>query len=83
MARSVLKAHGFFVDNLWHVKDIFFLCEQKGMPPLSAGEATAVFEIANSRFDGEQGINWPQLEVAIHAYLYQKEVLEVLCDLVT
>ncbi len=68
-AREILKAHGYFVDNLWHVNDVNFLCQQAGLPVLSQKEALAVFDLANSQFDGEYGMSWPCLEKALHNYL--------------
>lgn len=70
-ARAILKASGYFVDNLWHVNDIHFLCQQRGLPSLPYEEAMKVFDIANTQFDGEYGISWPQLEQALQTYLEQ------------
>lgn len=78
-ARDVLKASGYFVDNLWHVNDINFLCEQQGLPRLSVEEAQSVFDIANAQFDGEFGINWPQLEKALATYVERKETMRQMC----
>jgi len=77
-AREVLKLNGYFVDNLWHIKDIHLLCEQTGLNPLSIDEAMMVFELANQQFDGEHGINWPQLERALHTYMQFKDKLRSL-----
>lgn len=71
-ARGVLKASGFFVDNLWHVDDVNFLCEQRGWPKLEPEEAKEVFVIFNELFDGEQGLTWSKLEQATQSYLAQK-----------
>lgn len=72
-ARDLLKAYGYFVDNLWHVDDIYFLCEQGGYERISQEEAMSVFDRANAQFDGEYGINWPQLERAL-ASLKQEQL---------
>ncbi|MBV8938919.1 MAG: hypothetical protein JO089_03665 [Alphaproteobacteria bacterium] len=72
-AREILKTCGYFVDNLWHINDIQFLCEQSGFRRLTAEEAMTVFEIANVNFDGEYGICWPQLEVALRQYMADQE----------
>lgn len=69
LARTVLREHGYFVDNLWHISDIHFLCEQQNLPPLRDAEAMEVFTIANAAFDGEHGMSWPQLERALARYL--------------
>ncbi len=82
--RELLKAFGYFVDNLWHVDDVHFICEQHALPRLSDEEAMEVFQIANRRFDGETGISWPQIEYAIRSFLQHKIALEDLrgemCD---
>lgn len=78
-AREILKSYGYFVDNLWHINDIGFLCEQRGLPRLPPEEAYTVFDIANAQFDGEHGINWPQLEQALTLYLEQRQALSELC----
>jgi len=72
-ARELLKSHGYFVDNLWHVDDIHFICEEKNLPILSDDEAMEVFTIANEQFDGEFGISWPQLEKAVENYVKRKQ----------
>lgn len=79
-ARDVLRASGYFVDNLWHADDVNFLCSQLGYPSLSSEETQAVFEIANAQFDGEFGICWPRLEKALQTYMQQREMLEGLCE---
>lgn len=76
IARSILKSQGYFVDKLWHCNDIYFLCEQIGVPAITQAEAETVFAIANEQFDGEYGINWPQLEKALNTYLQRKEMLQ-------
>jgi hypothetical protein len=76
-ARDVLKAHGYFVDNLWHVNDVHFLCRQHDYPPLSLEDAMKVFDLANEQFDGEYGICWPQLEKALHGFMQRQEGLEI------
>jgi hypothetical protein len=50
--RELLKACGYFTDNLWHVEDVHFICEQRDLPPISDEEAMEVFAIAGERFDG-------------------------------
>lgn len=74
-ARDVLKAHGYFVDNLWHVTDIHFICEQHGMERLSDEDAMEVFCIANEQFDGEIGLSWPQLERAVKCFFKRRAIL--------
>ena len=74
-ARNVLKAHGFFVDNLWHAQDIHFICEQHDVPKISDEECAMVFTIANEQFDGDNGLCWPQLEKALNVFLKRKTVL--------
>lgn len=74
-ARELLKAYGYFVDNLWHVDDIHFICEQKNLPVITNNEAMEVFIIANEQFDGEIGLCWPQLEKALDSYLRRKALL--------
>lgn len=79
-ARDLLRNSGYYVDNLWHVRDIHFICEQHDLPPLTNDEAMEVFAMANAQFDGETGMCWPQLEKAIHAFLLRKALLEGLCN---
>jgi hypothetical protein len=74
-ARELLKAHGYFVDNLWHVDDIHFICEQNSLPNLTHKEAMEVFTIANEQFDGQTGLCWPQLESAVNSYFRRKTLL--------
>lgn len=74
-ARGLLKAGGYFVENLWHVDDVHFICEQLQLPAVSNEEAMEVFMLANEQFDGETGISWPELEKALRMYLQRKEVL--------
>lgn len=78
-ARLVLKEQGYFVDNLWHVNDIIFLCEQLGVSAVTREEAMTVFDIANTQFDGEFGLNWPQLERALLRYLQEQQSVKKLC----
>ena len=75
-ARELLRLYGYFVDNLWHVDDIHFICEQKNLPALTNKEAMEVFVIANEQFDGETGLSWPQLENALECYLRRKSLLD-------
>lgn len=76
IAKELLRAHGYFVDNLWHVDDIHFICEQKGIAVLSNSEAMEVFIIANEQFEGETGLGWPQLENALNCYVRRKSLLQ-------
>lgn len=78
--RALLKSFGYFVDNLWHVSDVHFICEQQGLPKISDEEAMGVFTIAGDQFDGETGISWPQLEAALRIYLKRKTLLAEPCD---
>lgn len=82
-AKEILKFHGYFMDNLWHVDDIHFICEQHNLQKLSNSEAMAVFELANDNFDGETGISWPQLEKAVRAYLDHREMVTLLRNIST
>jgi hypothetical protein len=77
--RELLKAFGYFVDNLWHVDDVHFICEQQGFLRLSDEEAMEVFHIANLQFDGETGVSWPQLERALRTYLQRQIVMADMC----
>lgn len=79
-SRELLKIYGYFVDNLWHVDDIHFICEQKNLPKITNKEAMEVFEIANEQFDGETGIGWPQLENALNIFLRRKKLLSFSYD---
>lgn len=79
-ARELLKSFGYFVDNLWHVEDIHFICEQRELPSITDEEAMEVFYIANQQFDGEVGLSWPQLERALRTYLHRKSMLRTMCD---
>lgn len=78
-ARELLRDLGFFVDNLWHVDDIHFICEQQDLPKLTHEEAMEVFRIANAQFDGESGLSWPQIEKAVHAFVLRKALIDGLC----
>ncbi len=71
-ARELLRAEGYFVENLWHIDDIHFLCEQRGWPTLTHEEARGVFAVFNELFDGAQGLTWDTLEKATHIYLAQQ-----------
>lgn len=79
-ARELLKSFGYFVDNMWHVDDVHFICEQRELPQISDAEAMEVFHIAHQQFDGEMGLSWPQLEKALMTYLHRKVMLNTLCD---
>ena len=81
--KELLKACGYFVDNLWHVDDLHFMCEQLELPPISDEEAMEVFIIANQQFDGETGISWPKLEVALKHFLHRREPLDIICESVS
>jgi len=78
-ARDLLRNSGYFMDNLWHVDDVRFICEQQDLPRPSDDEAMEVFKIANAQFDGESGMSWPQLEKAVHAFMLRKALIEGLC----
>ena len=80
IAVELLKAHGYFVDNLWHVDDIHFICDQKNLPNITNNEAMEVFVIANEQFEGETGLGWPQLENALNCYLRRKALLAEVPD---
>lgn len=79
-ARELLKSLGYFVENLWHVDDVHFICEQSELPRLADEEAMEVFAIANEQFDGETGLSWPQLEKALNIYLHRKAMLKSMCE---
>lgn len=74
-ARELLKEYGYFMEGLWHVEDIHFICEQKNLRKLTKDEAMEVFTIAHDQFDGEHGISWPQLEQALDIFLERERVL--------
>lgn len=80
VARELLKSQGYFVDNLWHVEDIHFICEQSGIPQLNEEDAMEVFRIACEQFDGETGLSWPKLEKALHTFLHRKAILAALYE---
>lgn len=71
-ARHMLKESGYFVENLWHVDDVHFLCEQRNWPDLSHEEAKSVFAVFNELFNDEPGMNWQKLEQATQVYLAQQ-----------
>lgn len=73
-ARELLKEHGYFVDNLWHIDDIHFICQQNNLPILTNKEAMEVFVIANEQFEGQTGLCWPQLEMAVNAFFRRKSL---------
>jgi hypothetical protein len=79
-AQELLRAHGYFVENMWHVEDVHFICEQINIPLLADEEAMQVFAIAGEEFDGETGISWPQLEKALYTFIHRKTVLKELCE---
>jgi len=79
-ARELLKIYGYFVDNLWHVSDVHFICEQNNIAHLNNAEAMEVFEIASEQFEGETGLSWPKLEQALQVFMQRKAVLNNLCE---
>ena len=79
-ARELLKEFGYFMDELWHVDDVNFICEQHNLEKLSKAEAMKVFDIAREQFDGEHGVSWPQLEKALYIYMQRKSLLAEIKD---
>jgi hypothetical protein len=79
-AKALLRSAGYCMDNLWHVDDVHFICEQQNLPKVSDTEAMEVFTIVAKQFDGETGISWPQLEKALRAYLQRKTILKRVND---
>lgn len=79
-AHELLRTAGYFVDNLWHIRDVQLICEQLDLDRLEPEEAMEVFHIAYQQFDGERGVSWPQLEKALRTYLHRKLVLSAMCD---
>src|SRR4051812_3090427 len=78
-ARNVLKASGYYVDHLWHISDVHFICEQLEMPKLAEDEAVQILTLASERFDGDSGISWPQIERALQLFLQRKKAVKELC----
>jgi hypothetical protein len=78
-ARELLKLYGYYVDNLWHVRDVHFICEQNNIACISDKEALEVFDIASEQFDGETGISWAKLEKALYTFLQRKTPLDAFC----
>lgn len=76
-AKEILKFHGYFVDILWHVDDIYFICEQTELPVVNNQEAMQIFEIAAQQYDGEVGLSWPQLESALRHYLKERDLSQL------
>ena len=76
VAKQFLTSYGYFVDNLWHVDDVHFICKQLELPTIDNDEAMEVFTIANQQFDGEAGISWPKLEEALKFFLRHKRRLK-------
>ena len=74
-ARELLKSFGYFVDGLWHVDDVHFICEQNNIACIGDDEAMEVFAIAKEQFDGEHGLSWPQIEKALHVFVQRKLAL--------
>lgn len=77
-AKELLKLYGYHVENLWHVRDVHFICEQNNVASITDREALEVFVIANEEFDGETGISWPKLEKALYTYLQRKAAFDML-----
>jgi hypothetical protein len=77
-AKELLKLYGYYLDNLWHVRDVHFICEQNNITPITDKEALEVFLIASEQFDGKAGISWPKLEKAVYAFLQRKTAIDVL-----
>lgn len=75
MAREILRSEGYFVDNLWHVDDVHLICDDKGYPKLSNEEAMEILKTANENFEGEFGVNWPQLERAVASYIVGNKLI--------
>jgi len=80
VAKELLRQYGFCVEQLWHVDDVHFVCEQNNLPKISDEEAMEVFAIAKAQFDGECGISWPQLEKAVQVFVKQKSLVEDPCE---
>lgn len=57
-AKDLLQEYGYFIQHMWHVDDVHFLCEQRNWPKLSHEEAKAVFLIFSELYDGELGMTW-------------------------
>ena len=74
-SKELLRHFGYFVDNMWHVEDVHFICEQHELPKLSDAEAMEVFMIAKEHFDGDIGISWPQLDKAVRMYIHKKAII--------
>lgn len=73
--KELLKSYGYFVDNLWHVDDVHFLCEQHNVAKLTNEEAMVIFYIAHEQIENEDGITWPKLEKALHTYLQRRALI--------
>lgn len=74
-AKDILKTAGYYTDKLWHASDVHFLCEQLEIPPLQDHEISEIFTICGQLFDGDVGLNWPQLERALQVYLQRQPTL--------
>lgn len=70
-AKNILQEYGYFIQHLWHVDDVHFLCEQRSWPKLDHEEARAVFLIFSELYDGELGMTWAKLEQATQVFLAQ------------
>lgn len=78
IAKDLLKSQGYFVDNLWHINDIHFICEQNNVAALTDEQAMEIFTIAKEQFDGEIGLSWPQLEKALHTYIHRRNMVHTM-----
>ncbi len=79
-AKGLLKACGYFADNLWHIDDVHFICEQLELPAINDDEAMDVFAIASEQFEGETGISWPKLEEALKQFLQRKQAINTMLE---
>lgn len=77
---ELLRSAGYYVDNLWHVDDIHFICEQQSLGEISNEEAKEVFKIAKDQFEGEVGLSWPKLEKAVRTYLQRRQILTTIYE---
>ena len=75
LSKDFLRSHGYFTENMWHIEDVHFLCSEKNYPFLSDAEAMQVFYFASSNFEGEYGLNWKKLAMALDSYMERKNLL--------
>lgn len=73
-ARDLLRTQGYFVDRLWHAKDVEMVCDDLGLPCPNSDDVQGIFSLAADTFDGEYGICWPQLERAARTYFGEAAV---------